>query len=279
MNYRHAFHAGNFADVVKHAVLALVVEHLKRKDAAFRIIDTHAGIGLYDLGADEPSRTGEWRDGIGRLYDVALPEAAAALEPWLAAVRGLNGDGPLRCYPGSPALVRHLMRRQDRLTAVELHPADAEALKLAFAGDVQVRTVALDGWLALKAFLPPKERRGAVIVDPPYEEPDEIERLGTALIEACRRWSGGTYVGWYPIKQIGEISRLHARLAALPKVVAIDLLVRAPSPAGPLPGAGMVVINPPWTLAAAMAPALDWLAGMLAQGRGAEGRVSVIADA
>jgi len=178
VNYRHAFHAGNFADVVKHAVLALLIERLKTKETAFRVIDTHAGAGFYDLTADQAQRTGEWEGGIGRLYGRALdPPLAALLAPYLDAVAAANDGGPLRFYPGSPSIVRHLLRRQDRLTAVELHPEDFASLSARFAGDVKVKTIALDGWLALGSFVPPKERRGLVLIDPPFEEKDEFDRL------------------------------------------------------------------------------------------------------
>ncbi len=213
MNYRHAFHAGGFADVVKHAVLALLIERLKQKDTAFRVIDTHAGIGLYDLTGDEARRSGEWRDGIGRLWQRDLdPDLAALLSPWLDAVKAANAPGDtLRRYPGSPWIARHLFRRQDRLTAVELHPKDAEALAALFAGDVQVRTIALDGWLALGAFVPPKERRGLVLVDPPYEEPDEFSRLLDGFANAHRRWPTGIYALWYPVKDLDAVDRLRVR--------------------------------------------------------------------
>src|SRR5690606_4824480 len=182
MNYRHAYHAGNFADVMKHAVLARIVEYLKRKDKAFRVIDTHAGTGMYDLSSEEAQKTGEWRGGIGTLLNAQLPgDAAALLKPYLDAVRAANPDGAVTRYPGSPAIARHLLRRQDRLTAIELHPADAAALKRHFAGDFQTRVIELDGWLALGAHLPPKEKRGLVLVDPPFEERDEFGRIVEGL--------------------------------------------------------------------------------------------------
>jgi 23S rRNA (adenine2030-N6)-methyltransferase len=282
MNYRHAFHAGNFGDVLKHAAIALIVEHLKQKDAAFRVIDTHAGVGLYDLSADEAERTGEWRDGIGRVLDAASPpEVARLIAPWLDVVRAENGGGPLLVYPGSPILVRRLLRRQDRLTAVELHPLDARALGHLFAGDWQVRVAALDGWLALKAFVPPKERRGLVIVDPPFEEADEFRRLADGILEAWRRWPTGSYLGWYPIKSLADVEALHARLAGsgIAKLLAADLLVRDAAGADRLPGAGIVVVNPPWTLAEDLEALLPWLARTLAQGPGARGRVARLKEA
>src|SRR5690606_5513848 len=157
MNYRHAYHAGNFADVVKHVVLTRLIEYLKRKDKAFRVVDTHAGIGLYDLSAEEAQKTGEWQDGIGRVLAASIAaEAALLMAPYLDAVRSVNPDGGLSAYPGSPLITRRLLRKQDRLSAIELHPEDVIRLKALFADDFQVRVTELDGWLALGAHLPPK---------------------------------------------------------------------------------------------------------------------------
>ena len=168
MNYRHAYHAGNFADVVKHAALSRLVEYLKLKDKAFRVVDTHAGIGLYDLSSDEAQKTGEWLGGIGKLLQAGLSaQAKPLLQPYLDAIGAANPQGGMQRYPGSPLIVRHLLRPQDRLSAIELHPQDFQTLKALFAGDFQVRTMELDGWLALGAHLPPKEKRGLVLVDPP----------------------------------------------------------------------------------------------------------------
>ncbi len=270
MNYRHAFHAGNFADVVKHAVLTRLVLYLQAKDKAFRVIDTHAGRGSYDLSSPEAQRTGEWRGGIGRLLDAELPtDAAALLAPYLDAVR--PGSGEAWRYPGSPALVRSLLRRQDRLTAVELHPEDAETLADLFAGDFQTRVIRLDGWLALNSQLPPKEKRGLVLVDPPFEAEDEWERLVEGLRLAHRRWPGGLYALWYPIKNQEDVAGFHTMLRALgiPKMLDIVLTVRAASPEPRLDGSGIVVVNPPFTLENELRIMLPALRNALAQEVGA----------
>src|SRR4051794_20523847 len=177
MNYRHGYHAGNFADVVKHATMALILGYLKSKDKPFCVLDTHAGGGRYDLLAEAAGKTGEWRNGIGRLW--GKPGLPVELGPYLAAIRRLNraGAGSLRWYPGSPRVVRILMRPGDRLIATELHPVEAQALQREFAGDGQVLVKRMDGYQGLKAFLPPSERRGLVLVDPPFEATDEFERL------------------------------------------------------------------------------------------------------
>lgn len=279
MNYRHAFHAGNFADVLKHAVLARIVDYLKRKEGAFRVIDTHAGVGLYDLSSDEAGRTGEWETGIARLLATpALEPAADLLAPYLGVVRALNRDG-LKFYPGSPLVTRRLLRKQDRLTAIELHPADAAMLKANFAGDHQVRVIELDGWLALGAHLPPKEKRGLVLVDPPFEKPDEFDTILKGIAKAHRRWPGGTYAIWYPIKKTEEVERFRQGLVtlAIPRILDFRLTTRAATPEPRLHGCGMAVINPPYLLEAEMAVLLPYLAKTLALDETASGSAAWLA--
>ena len=281
MNYRHAFHAGGFADVAKHAALALLIERLKQKDGAFRVIDTHAGLGLYDLAGNEATRSGEWRDGIGRLWQRELePELAGLLAPLLEAVKAANGPRDrLRVYPGSPWIARHLLRRQDRLTAVELHPEDARALAAAFAGDIQVRTIALDGWLALGAFVPPKERRGLVLVDPPYEETDEFERLLDSFVNAHRRWPTGIYALWYPVKDLVAVDRLRIGLekSGIRRLLRAELTVRERGAGRTFNGTGLIICNPPWRFADSLAALLAGLAPILAQDAGAGHTIEEIA--
>jgi 23S rRNA (adenine2030-N6)-methyltransferase len=280
MNYRHVYHAGNFADVVKHAILSRIVDYLKRKDKAFRVIDTHAGIGRYDLSSEAAQKTGEWRGGIGRVIDAALdPRAAALLAPYLDAVRAFNPGGGVRFYPGSPRIVRHLLRPQDRLTAVELHPADAEALKQEFAGDFQTRVIALDGWLALGAQLPPKEKRGLVLIDPPFEETGEFERIAAKLARAQRRWPGGVYAVWYPVKdrQAAERFRDSFRAGGIPRVLDVSLTIRGAGAVPRLDGTGMLIVNPPFPLAGELETMLPVLARLLADGPGAAWSVEELA--
>ena len=281
MNYRHAYHAGNFADVVKHAALSRLVEYLKLKDKAFRVIDTHAGTGVYDLSSEEAQKTGEWHGGIGRLLETKLSsEAQALLAPYLEAVRAINPDGGVKKYPGSPLIVRHLLRPQDRLSAIELHPQDFQRLKTLFAGDFQVRAIELDGWLSLGAHLPPKEKRGLVLVDPPFEQEGEFERLVDGLVRAHRRWTGGIYALWYPIKDRAAVARFRRELkvSGIPRILDVAFEVRPPSAEERLDGSGLVVVNPPFVFeremrvllpelnkALAEEPkahwSLDWLAG------------------
>jgi 23S rRNA (adenine2030-N6)-methyltransferase len=273
MNYRHAFHAGNFADVLKHAVLARILVHLGEKAAAFRVIDTHAGAGLYDLASAPAIRTGEWHDGIGRLLAAELPDdIGALLAPYLAAVTAANGGQAhgrapgqaLRHYPGSPLIALRLMRPQDRLVACELEPGAAAALVANLRHDARARAIEIDGWVALNAYVPPKERRGLVLIDPPYEDKHEFARLADALVAAKRKWATGIYLVWYPIKDQAGPDRLAAVLRrsgtakTAPKVLRAELEWATDESKG-LVGAGLIVVNPPWRLAgelARMLPAL-----------------------
>lgn len=250
MNYRHAFHAGNFADVMKHIILTRLIEYLKLKPAAFRVIDTHAGIGRYSLTGDEAKRSPEWRDGIGRLLEAGLAAKPKLLiQPYLDVIDSENQNGTLARYPGSPLLARKLFREQDRLSALELHPRDAAKLGELFAGDIQARVTELDGWLALNAYVPPKEKRGLVLVDPPFEEAGEWQRLVDGLAKAHRKWATGLYALWYPLKEPREVTSFAAalRATAIPKMLRAELLVERPV-AGRLYGSGMIVVNPPYVL-------------------------------
>ncbi|MDB5507017.1 MAG: rRNA ((2030)-N(6))-methyltransferase RlmJ [Devosia sp.] len=272
MNYRHGFHAGNFADVMKHAILARLVTYLKGKTAAFRVIDTHAGRGRYDLLSREGERSPEWRDGIARLLTADLPPAVDdLLAPYLDVVRGENPNGGVTVYPGSPLLVRRLLRSQDRLSALDLHPEEYSELAVLFAGDIQTRATLLDGWLALPAFLPPKEKRGLVLVDPPFELPGEFERLAMGLAKAHRRFSAGLFALWYPIKDPTEIDDfIHALEAtAIPRMLRVELTIRPPSTPPRLHGSGLILVNPPFTLEAELQLMLPALAEVLSDaGRG-----------
>ncbi|MFC4624177.1 23S rRNA (adenine(2030)-N(6))-methyltransferase RlmJ [Daeguia caeni] len=276
MNYRHAYHAGNFADVVKHVILARIIDYLKRKEQAFRVVDTHAGIGLYDLNSVEAGKTGEWMGGIGRLLAARRDGRISAdafdlLAPYFEAIAAVNEGETVTSYPGSPMLVRKLLRKQDRLSALELHPQDAAMLAKRFAGDFQVRVIELDGWLALGAHLPPKEKRGLVLVDPPFEVEGEFDRLVEGLAKAHKRFSGGTYALWYPVKDRRETERFARKLreTGIAKILQIELAIRAPSPEPRLDGTGMIVVNPPFTLESEMKILLPCLKDLLAEDNGA----------
>src|SRR5947209_15208161 len=201
MNYRHAFHAGGFADVIKHIVLVRILLYLHEKPAAFRVLDTHAGAGRYDLTGEEARRGGEWLTGIARIMQARFSETAMPLvAPYLDIVRAFNPARDLKAYPGSPLIARALLRPQDRLTACEVEPKARKRLIGALRRDSQARVVDLDGWVALPAFVPPKERRGLILIDPPYEQKDEFERLAQGFAEAFAKWPTGIYLVWYPEK-------------------------------------------------------------------------------
>ena len=270
MNYRHAFHAGNFADVMKHITLTRLIDYLKLKPAAFRVIDTHAGIGRYSLTGEEAKRNPEWMAGIGKLLKAELPDKAKALiRPYLDVVEDLNPNGTLARYPGSPLIARKLFRPQDRLSALELQPADYRKLRDLFESDVQVRVTELDGWLALNAYVPPKEKRGLVLVDPPFEEPGEFARLVEGVAKAHKKWATGLYALWYPIKDPREINAFVADLKAtgIPKMLRAELTI-GPPVAGTLYGSGLILINPPFTLEGELQSILPALARVLGDGRG-----------
>jgi 23S rRNA (adenine2030-N6)-methyltransferase len=276
MNYRHAYHAGNFADVLKHAALALVIAYLKRKPAPFRIIDTHAGSGRYALDSEEAAKTAEWQGGIGRLLgsDAApLPEAVATLlAPYIDAVRAENGGNALAVYPGSPLIARRLMRAGDTLVANELHPEEHARLKAAVGRDRRIKVLALDGWLALKAQLPPKERRGVILIDPPFEEDGELMRVAEGLAEGLRRFATGVYLAWYPIKDPKPIARFHRALGAIgaaTRLLRVEVMLRRPVDLGRLNGCGLVAANPPHTLRDELARILPELTRRLSDDRGA----------
>ena len=265
MNYRHAFHAGNFADVHKHAVLARILVHLRHKPAAFRVIDTHAGAGRYDLSAPEPSRSGEWHDGIERVWPARQGTADELLAPYREAVAALNADGKLRLYPGSPLIAAHLLRRQDRLIACELEPRTAAALAAALRGFAGAKAVRIDGWMALGAYVPPRERRGLVLIDPPFEEAADFMRLSGALAAAHRKWPTGIYLLWYPIKDRMAADQLARRLQklAIPKMLRCELSLGPPHGDAGLLGSGLIVVNPPFTLEPDLRRLMPAVAGLL----------------
>lgn len=269
MNYRHAFHAGNFADVVKHAILYRVVAHLLKKPSPFRVIDTHAGAGCYDLTGPETLRSPEWRHGIARVLDAPLePAAAELLAGYLDAVRALNSAGTLAVYPGSPQLVRSWLRGSDRLIACEFEPDAAAALARNLRGDRRVKPIAIDGWTALSAYIPPKERRGLVLIDPPYEQPDEHERLAAALGAAVRKWPTGIFMVWYPLKDAKTTADFVRKLrgSGIGHALRAELTVDAAPHSTKLRGSGQIILNPPWTLEAELQTLLPALARLLAPG-------------
>ncbi|PWB84177.1 MAG: 23S rRNA (adenine(2030)-N(6))-methyltransferase RlmJ [Methylocystaceae bacterium] len=251
MNYRHGFHAGNFADVFKHALLARLIVYLTRKETPFRVIDTHAGEGAYDLSADEAERTGEWRSGIARLAEFDTTEARARelLAPYLDIVGPLDADGRPKLYPGSPLIAQRLMREQDRAIFCELRPDAFENLQTRFARDKRVKAIHIDGYVGLAAYVPPKERRGLVLVDPPFEKRDEFARMGEAFLESHRKWPTGIYALWHPIKDEADTRRFLGSLRAsgVKRILRLELSIGGASDDERLRRTGLVVVNPPFT--------------------------------
>jgi 23S rRNA (adenine2030-N6)-methyltransferase len=245
MNYQHIYHAGNFADVAKHVGLVFCLAALKRKDAGFFALDTHAGGGFYDLQAPQVNKSGEAERGVQRL--IANGILAAALRPYFDSIRARRGKRLSR-YPGSPGLIAQALRTQDRALFVELMPAEARALMREIESEGRVRTEIGDGYAALKAFLPPEERRGLVLIDPPYESLDELKSMLQAFLEAYRRWPTGTYLLWYPIRSASQRRLVHARFEALgiPKMLFADLAVHPDDAGVGLAGSGLMLVNPPY---------------------------------
>lgn len=274
MNYRHAFHAGNFADVVKHIALARILTYLHEKPAAFRVIDTHAGAGLYDLTGEEAERGGEWRTGIARLMQARLSDPVMALvAPYLDIVRAFNPQRDLTAYPGSPLVARALLRPQDSLVACELEPKARKQLISALRRDTQARVVDLDGWTALTAFVPPKERRGLVLIDPPFESRDEFQRLADGFAAAYAKWPNGIYMLWYPVKERRATDTLADRVTEVANVgggdakcLRVEFSAAPQTPQSGLVSAGLLIVNPPWTLAAELKAILHELEKPLGQG-------------
>lgn len=271
MNYRHAFHAGNFADVFKHAILARLLKALQVKDKGFAYIETHAGPGRYDLTAPEPRKTGEYRDGIGRLWDSPLP----GLDDYLAAVRAVNRGERLRFYPGSPHVARFLLRPQDRMRVCEQVPADCARLRAEFGGDAQVSVRCGDGYAALASWLPPRERRGLVLIDPPYERPEEWERVYDALLLGAKRWAPGVYAVWYPIKTGAPVERFLRRMTSsgIRKILLAEIMVAPLDSPFRLNGCAMLVVNPPWRADAELRALVERLENPLKQGTAGHARV------
>ena len=274
MNYRHAFHAGGFADVIKHIVLVRMRSYLQDKQAPFRVIDTHAGAGVYDLAGEEARRSGEWLTGIARVMQARFSEAVLPLVlPYLDIVRAFNPPAALVAYPGSPLIARALLRPQDRLTACEVEPKARKQLIGALRRDTQARVVDLDGWTALPAFVPPKERRGLVLIDPPYEQKDEFDRIATGFAEAFAKWPTGSYLLWYPVKSRRATDTLARHVAdavgAGPspgKCLRLEFSVAPQSAGTALVSAGLLIVNPPWTLAGELKAILPELEKPLGQG-------------
>jgi 23S rRNA (adenine2030-N6)-methyltransferase len=269
MNYRHAFHAGNFADCVKHALLLEILRRMQRKEKPLLVLDTHAGVGRYDLSAGPAGRTGEWRGGIARV----MAERPERLTDYLSVVEGLG------LYPGSPVIAASLLRDGDRLVCCELHPEDAAALRTAFAGRRDVAVHERDGYAAIRAFLPPPEKRALVLVDPPYERPDEFDAALRAVVAGYEKFRSGVFVVWYPVKSMAPVRAFFAGVKAskLRDVVGAEILLREASDPARLNGCGVMVVNPPFGFEEMALPILHAFCGVFGEA-GASCGVTRIVD-
>lgn len=262
LSYRHAFHAGNTGDVVKHAVLSIALRELLSKDKPICCLETHAGAGLYDLSGARPRKTGESEAGIGRLW--LRSDVPACLQPYLDAVRALNPDGVLRLYPGSPLIAAHLLRPSDRLVLMELHPEDDVLLRSSLGSDRRAHVHRRDGYEGLVALTPPAERRGLGLVDPSYEVASDFAAVAECIAAVHRRWPIGCLAIWYPLLPGDPFRRTERALAraGTPGMLRAEVSFRAGAPVG-MRGSGLLIVNPPWKLRDALAQALPWLAGVL----------------
>jgi 23S rRNA (adenine2030-N6)-methyltransferase len=265
MNYRHEFHAGNFADVFKHIFLTRALLRLGAKPAPFRYIETHAGSGIYDLLGQEAGKTAEWCGGIGKLVAAEpAPEVRSLIEPYLQIVAPLIDRDPPR-YGGSPWIAKALLRRQDRMLFCELHPRAFSALQANFGRDARLKLFQIDGYAGLKAFIPPVERRGLVLIDPPFEAAQEFATAAEAIERAWRKWATGIYMLWYPVKDVETVASFAAKLASqgLKRVLRLEFQTDKPAPQRSLARCGLIIVNPPFRLDADAKILLPWLAGVL----------------
>ncbi|MBE2895770.1 23S rRNA (adenine(2030)-N(6))-methyltransferase RlmJ [Pasteurellaceae bacterium HPA106] len=263
LSYRHSFHAGNHADVLKHTVLVAILRALQQKEKGFFYLDTHAGAGRYSLQSKESEKTAEYLAGVAPLWDA--PGLPAVVADYLKQVKATNGDGQLRYYPGSPLIAANLLRSQDSALLCELHPSDFPLLRRAVQPFTNMKCLRGDGYQQLKAALPPPTRRGVILMDPSYELKSDYEQVVTALCEGYKRFATGTYAIWYPVVLRTHIKRMVRALAqtGIKKILQIELAVRPDSTQRGMTASGMIVVNPPWTLEAQMREALPFLAQTL----------------
>lgn len=268
LSYRHGFHAGNFADVLKHLVLVHTLEYMKQKEKPLRLIDTHAGAGVYKLSGAQAQKNREFDNGIGRLW--SLPQTPAAVQRYVQQVREINEQGQLQIYPGSPLLMQHLMRPQDRLFVHELHPTDFQFLRDTLRTDKRIKVINEDGFAGLQGLLPPPDRRALVLLDPSYEVKSDYQQLVKQVIQAHKRFATGTFAIWYPVVLRQRIDEMEIALkkSGITNIQLVELGLQPDNPEHGMTSSGMILINPPWTLWQAMEDALPWLVDTLSDGAG-----------
>ncbi len=259
LSYRHSFHAGNHADVLKHTVQSLILAAMKEKEKPFLYLDTHAGAGRYLLNSDRAERTGEYHDGIGRIWQ--REDCPALLAPYLTVIRHYNRSGFLRYYPGSPLIARQLLREQDSLHLTELHSSDYPLLRSEFQKDPRAEVLRADGYQQLKSQLPPLSRRGVILIDPPYEMKSDYQDVVDGIQEGYKRFATGVYALWYPVVLRQQVKRILSALekTGIRRILQIELAIRPDTDRRGMTASGMIVINPPWMLEQQMNELLPWL--------------------
>jgi len=265
LSYRHSFHAGNFADVLKHTVQSLIIESLKQKPKPFVYHDTHSAAGRYDLRDAKSEKTGEYKEGIARLWH--REDLPSSMQPYIDTVEALNPNGDLIYYPGSPMVAWQLMERENRLELTELHPTDIELLRQEFAGERKVRIQKIDGYKGLNGMLPPAQRRALVLIDPPYELKTEHDDAINGIVASHQRFATGIYALWYPVVSRAQVTRFCEKFAeqGIKKILRIELCVKADTTEFGMTGSGMIIVNPPWKLEQQMQELLPWLTEQLKQ--------------
>lgn len=278
LSYRHAFHAGNFADVLKHLVLIQVIEHLKKKDKPFCYIDTHAGPGIYDLASDFALKNREFENGIGRLWQ--RDDLPSAIAHYLDIVGVFNPSPTLHRYPGSPLIAQYLLRKQDRMFCFELHSTDAHQLIALFDKDRRVKTAHADGLKDCLGLMPPSQHRGLVLIDPSYEVKSDYDAVVNTLIKLYKRFPGGTYALWYPVVDRSRIRHLERLLllSGIKDIQLYELAVTADHRRAGMTACGMIVVNPPWTLTGVMADCLPWLCNVLQWNHQGSHRIKMLTE-
>ncbi len=268
MNYRHIYHAGNFADVFKHIMLMLVLEHLRAKEKPFFVLDSHGGIGLYDLQSAEAQKTGEAHAGAGMIW--GRTDAPEEIQRYISLMKKFNDGKDLRYYPGSPLIIRDMLRGDDRMAVGELHPEDVVSLEKNVGRDRRVKVMHEDGYRLIRAMLPPSQRRGLVLCDPPFEVKNEFELMLDGLKEGARRWATGMFMFWYPVKDYAAVRTFHKSLAAtgIPKITAFDFMKQKTAAPEKFHGSGLAIVNPPWGLEAQARAMLPWLVETVTGGQG-----------
>ena len=265
LSYRHSFHAGNFADVLKHTVQSLIIESLQQKPKPFVYHDTHSAAGRYDLSDAKSEKTGEYKAGIGKLWHRDdIPEL---MQSYIDTVTALNPDGELKFYPGSPMVAKHMIGREQRMELTELHPTDIELLRQEFAGDRKVRIQQVDGYKGLNGMMPPAQRRALVLIDPPYELKTEHDDAIRGIKESHRKFATGIFALWYPMVSRAQVTRFCEKFAnqGIRNILRIEMCVRADTNEYGMTGSGMIIVNPPWKLEQQMREILPWLTDQLKQ--------------